>query len=278
MSIIQKINEQLVMQQVFFLIVSFFCVVHIQAQPSTEKNTVTIIGTIHNGNKYFNYKTLYKKITALKPDIILIEQSEPFKRVFGLQTAAFLGIWHPGIEQRAVQKYYRRNKECMVLPYDTLIPERKKYAGELIRNTDAVMNELANAANSRQMTKEDSLLCAAYIEKRNRWLDFIRDTTLERINQPDVTATIKGLYEKDAPVLSALVSKYVKDTVLVNWQRRENTFWITRNRYMGRQVMSFITQNKGRKIIVLTGLAHTYFIKEFLQHGESEVLMLQPAL
>ncbi len=71
-------------------------------QSETSQTEIIIIGTIHNGNKHFNHRTLIDVLQKVKPDIILWEQSKNFKRVFGIKTANFFGIWKPGIEQLAL--------------------------------------------------------------------------------------------------------------------------------------------------------------------------------
>ena len=67
-------------------------------QTDSSKTEIIIIGTIHTGNKIFNHKTLHKLLKKLNPDIILNENSEKHKPVFGLKTATFLKIAKPGIE------------------------------------------------------------------------------------------------------------------------------------------------------------------------------------
>jgi hypothetical protein len=62
---------------------------------------VLIIGVIHTGNEQFGYRELAAELERLRPDLILWEQSESFKRVFGIRTAHFcasggqeLSNWH----------------------------------------------------------------------------------------------------------------------------------------------------------------------------------------
>jgi len=251
-------------KKVLVVLLTLVASAKLHAQSEVGKAQVTIIGTIHNGNSHFDYKTLFHILERIKPDIILVEQSEPFRRVFGLQTASFLRIWHPGIEQRALQKYTRKYKHLRILPYDTLIPETRKYARTLSSNTQTVMNLLADAANNGQMTKEDSLTYAVYIEKRNSLFAFISDTTLERINKPDVIKKTKEIYQSYSPVLLNLVNNYIKDSALANWYRYEDNFWVQRNIFMGKQVVNTIVRNKGKKIVVLTGLAHSYFLHDYI--------------
>lgn len=253
------------MKRVLVLILFIISSSAVIAQEEASKSSVTIIGTIHNGNKQFGYKTLFRTLQRIKPDIILTEQNSPWKRVFGLQTASFLGIWHPGIEQRALQKYSRNYNNCIILPYDTTIAERKKYPTTLYQNTNTILELLEEKAKNSLMSKPDSIACVNYLDKRNKWLYFIVDTTLERINKPDIIELTKEVYLNNNEVLTQLINKYIADEALRTWHQKEESFWVPRNTYMGQQILAIAKKNPGKRIVVLTGLAHTYFLQDYLQ-------------
>ena len=44
------------------------------------QTNVTIIGTKHDGNQHFDHKTIYKYLQDIKPDVILIEQDDQYKK------------------------------------------------------------------------------------------------------------------------------------------------------------------------------------------------------
>lgn len=75
------------------------------SQTDSLKTEILIIGTIHTGNKNINHKILYQLLESLNPDIILDEDSQKYKPVFGLKTARFLKIVKPSIEQLALQTF-----------------------------------------------------------------------------------------------------------------------------------------------------------------------------
>ena len=91
----------------------------VYSQKDSVKTEILIIGTIHTGNKNINHKILYQLLESLNPDIILDEDSQKYKPVFGLKTARFLKIVKPSIEQLALQTFLKRHPNAIVLPYDT---------------------------------------------------------------------------------------------------------------------------------------------------------------
>lgn len=226
-------------------------------QPVTE---VIIIGTIHSGNDSFNHKTLYQQLVRLQPDIILEEYDKPYKRVFGLQPATFLKIAKPPIEQLALQKYSRKYKQVNILPYDTAFLSRRQYVKNLTKTTEAIYNGL----NMAVMSDDDSLQFAEYATRHNDFYTFLETASLYRINQPDVSNNIEHLADMQLQVLLPLAKKYIADSTLVNNYAADLLFWNNRNDYMAQQIKHYIQLYPGRKLVVLTGLKHKYFLQKKL--------------
>lgn len=251
-----------------FLLINNFSFSQIQA-PKTE---LFIIGTIHNGNKHFNHKTLYKVIKKYNPDIILWEQSTGFKRVFGLRTATFLKIWKPGIEQLSLQKYSRINKNVNILPFDTSIDSRKKYYHQMYKTEEAFFYRL----NNSNMSPSDSIVYTDYANKRNNFFEFIADTSLPRINKADIIGISADLYRLEEKFILPLGKKYITDSLVIKQFEDELKFWIARNDYMVKQIIKYTEQFPGKRIIILTGLNHKYYLHEkLLEQKESAIKMIE---
>ena len=229
-------------------------------QSETSQTQIIIIGTIHSGNKLFNHKTLYEILKNNKLDIILFEQNIKYKRVFGLRTANFLNIWKPGIEQLALQKFSRLNKDIQILPFDTTITSRKNYIKNLLTVKQTFHDSLYRAKKSIL----DSIIYADFTYKQNLFYSFIDTLTLSRINQSDIIDKSRELYYLEEKVILPLGKKYISDSLLVNNFSNEVQFWNDRNDYMVNQILYYSKQYAGKKIIILTGLNHKYYLKDKL--------------
>ena len=227
-------------------------------QFETSQTKIIVIGTIHNGNKIFNHRTLYEILKKNKPDIILWEQSIMFKRVFGLRTANFLKIWKPGIEQLSLQKYTAVNKDLLIFPFDTIITSRKNY----LKNRIVVKQSFHDNLYSAKKTLSDSTIYADFATKQNFYNGFIDTSTLSRINQKDIIDKSRELYYLEEKVILPLGKKYISDSLLVNNFSNEVQFWNDRNDYMVNQILNYSKQYAGKKIIILTGLSHRYYLQD----------------
>lgn len=230
------------------------------AQTDTSRTEIILLGIIHTGNKQFNFKTLYKTIKENTPDIILWEQNEQFKRVFGLITAYRLKIAKPSIEQLALQKFTSKNRKVPVFGFDTLITSRKHYLKTLIKTKDLFHDSLYRMKKSFS----DSIDYDNYSKKYNEFYNFIGNARLSSINQPDVVRKSSELYYLEEKQLLPMGKKYIADSSLVNQFQNEIEFWIARNEYMANKILTYAEQFKGKRMIVLTGLNHKYYLQNRL--------------
>ncbi len=252
----------------FVLIAIHFCTaINLLAQHSPAPSEIFIIGTIHTGNKKFNHNTLYNILNRLKPDIILREQDKPYKSVFGLRAANFLKIRKSSIEQLSVQQYAKRNKNAVILPYDTLIPNRRGYVKKWI----AINNRFYRQLDAASLSTQDSIVYASFKKTNKEYYSWVLGSTLSAINHPDVMERTRQLYEIEKGQVLNMGKLYLTDTAIVNGFENTTIFWDKRNAYMVEQLVKIINENPGKKILILCGLNHKYYLTERL--GKQNVLI-----
>ena len=232
------------------------------AAEAEKKTEIQIIGVVHSGNKNINYNALSNFLVEQNPDIILWEQEDEFKRVFGLLTAYRLKIARPTVEQMALQKLTQKNKSLPILGFDTLFKSKKDYIKKSIKINDSIHEQLYHA----RLTVEDSLAYDKYAKLRNETLDQYLEGTLSNVNSPAVYEKEISIREMERNIIAPLADKYVYDKILVNEFKEELSFWIARNDYMVKRILEVTRNQNGKKIIVLTGLAHKYYLVDKLKN------------
>lgn len=258
------------MRKVITITILLLCHLNGYCQTDSSKSEIIIIGTIHSGNKYFNHKTLYLLLDSLKPDLILDEDSEIFKPVFGLKTATFLKIIKPSIEQLALQTFSKRNKKIIILPFDTSFATKQdsknQIKTEILARKNYIKNQIKVEAaifDSLQIVRKDyldSINFENYIFKRNNYYDSFKNKTLEEINEPKFYNIAGDLYKDDEELILPLIKKYLKDSLLIKEFEKDLVFWNERNKYMARKIENISELYPKKRIIVLTGLNHKYFL------------------
>lgn len=257
------------MRYILFSCALFFLHKQCVGQTNTNNSKVYILGLIHKGTKHFGYQELVKKFESINPDIILWEQSIPFKKVFGLGTANFLKIWRPGIEQLALQKFKSQKEHFSVLPFDTIIRNRKAYVRTQQQNRDKFFNLLCSTKKS----EPDSINLAEYSKELNSYHNEINNKSLEEINDSTIVSRTRNLYKLEDTKIASILFKYSNDSLLNRWYMNDRNFWIARNTYMAQQIERIALANPGKTIIVLTGLNHKYFLVDKLKNKRDIQLM-----
>ena len=247
------------------------------AQQNEKQTEILIIGVNHSRTKKINYNKLYQLLENNKPDLILWEQSEDFISVFGIRTGYRLKLISPGTEQLALQAFNKKNKLIPILGFDTSFSSReidinesisrkhyskeeriakKNYVEESIRINDTFFTKLYQS----KLINEDSLKYRAYVDLHNNYIDDVFNKSLEEINLPVIYYKSMKLEEMESNVIIPLARKYMIDSITLNEYISDLNFGKARNRYMVQKVLDIASSHKGKRIIVLTGLSHKYFL------------------
>lgn len=235
------------------------------AQPAQ----VLVLGTRHDGNAHLNEKFLLAELERLKPDCILREDNRPFQRVTGLLLGARLGIWHPSVEQQALQRHSRRHRHVPILPYDTAF-DRRKYLYESNRNDFL----------TRKCLDSTLKLSGASAQHRNQFEEYVNlvktldqslELPLKSFNSQVVYEQITQYYQQTEQVLLPLAQLYCNEK-LADWHRRDLIFWEKRNAFMARRITELAKLMPGKRIVVLSGLMHKPFLRQILDKQENKAV------
>lgn len=232
------------------------------SQPATS--SLKILGTMHKGNSHFDEKQLIDAINAYQPDIILWEQAEGYKPVTGLGIAVRLGIANPGIEQKALQKVLRKQKKWVVAGFDTSFG-RREFIDRMVSVVSQVESQLLIAYQNGKMSENEARNYRRATVIDSAFFAFVLDTTLERINKKDIVDLSRQRHNDEKNILLPLAKAYA-DTVIARSFEEIVQFWELRNAYMCQKIQSHHRSNPGKRILVLTGLDHKYYLTDCLQN------------
>lgn len=236
----------------------------IHSVSQTAPPRLKIIGTMHKGNNHFNEMQLVDVINAYQPDIILWEQAEGYKPVPGLGIAMGLGIANPGIEQKALQKILRKQKDLLVLGFDTSF-ERKAFINQMISTSTEVESQLLLAFQQGKMNAVEARNYRRAVIVDSAFFEFVQDTTLERINKKDIVDVSRQRHIDEKNILLPLAKAYIDSTTASAFEEIVQ-FWEARNTYMCQKIKEYHRTYPGKRILVLTGLDHKYYLTDCLRN------------
>ncbi len=241
------------------------------ANPSP--NRVIIIGTKHNGNKMLTVKSMYNAINRINPDLILMELDSTIitncsiNKVWGAQTAEWLGIWKNPIEYRAVRKYQKKNKQVCISPFDVFIPNRKTYIAYHQAMEKSHQETLSKVYQQGLMNNSESAEYEKYSEINNAFMQLL-DSSLIQMNRSTLTDTIENILYKEKHFIRRLTLQNPALQPFGNWYNAQLDFWDERSAAMNKKIWDQLNANSNKTIVIITGLLHKAEIENFLQKKE----------
>ncbi|OPC68988.1 hypothetical protein [Elizabethkingia occulta] len=244
-----------------------------------KDSRVIILGTIHYGAENINTESVYKILSNFKPDIILLEaESNIFEKENMLKTD-FDGISNN--EFQATLRYQKENPGVQIKPAE--LEGRNNYRKELgiypeagfVFNKIEELDKKGEIKLSEQEKKHLSQLDTYWNSVEN-----IAKQDLKTVNSKQSDALVDSLmkyqYNRTRDIvnnhneftkLRLLSSKNKKDTITYkeyfnNWSNFEGNI---RNEGIAKNVIKYYKENPGKKIILLTGFKHRFFIKKYLE-------------
>lgn len=245
-----------------------------------KDSRVIILGTIHYGAENINAKSVYTILSDFKPDIILLEaESSIFEKENVLKTD-FDGINNN--EFQATLKYQKENPGVQIKPAE--LEGRNNYRKELGIYSEAgfVFNKIdeLNKKGELKLSGEEK----KHLSKLDSYWDAVESIAkqdLKTVNSKQSDAIVDSLmkyqYNRTRDIVNnhneftkfrLLSSKNKKDTITFkeyfnNWSNFEGNI---RNEGIAKNVIKYYKENPGKKIILLTGFKHRFFIKKYLEN------------
>lgn len=237
----------------------------------TNKRTeLVLLGTVHQPVQNFTPDSLYNILVKIKPDLILFEvDSSFFTKDFD-----FKKTWESN-ENIATVKYMSKFN-VDVRPYEfTGRNEYRRKIGSRPTDSKALklldsfyrnnqLNSLHKKNYKRFLEANDTLNSFAYLGARA----FNNSKT-------DKTAEIRQKYHYKE--LLSIMSEYpifsntyhVKndgDSIsYYEGYKKASEFWDLRNHTMSKNILHFIKEYRGKKIIVLNGYFHRYYLNSLIK-------------
>lgn len=259
------------MQKATYIVLVVLLVVFQSCQkPKTPKTELILMGTLHQPLEGFTADRLYGILETIQPDVILYEGDSSF---FSNDFKA-LKIWDSN-ENNAVQEYIKNHK-VKLRPYD--FTGRNEYRIAFgSRPTDKKATRLLDSLYKADALEAQDKMVYASFEAMNDTLMHIAKAGAKFFNSFTTDSIVKDRqyyqYEKLAEIMShypIFESTYhvKKDGDSISYMegyRRAYTFWNMRNKAMAKHILHFVDEDKGKRIIVLNGFFHRYYLNLLLR-------------
>lgn len=231
---------------------------------------VVIFGTRHSPNSVYNSDSLVKAALSIKPDVILIESDSTsyyFKTgVFRPLPGLSLYLKRIGLrskldpEDDMLHRLHREFPHVVIKPHDVAFngAERMRYRRELIQLEIDFDDAMSKAYDRNEMTDYRANVHVLWRHLRSSFWQLM-DSTLQVFNSDSTTEFVRQLETLEATHFRALVDSVPSLQPFnkrVNLSLQHSNY---RDEVMVQQILRYIKEYRGKRIIVLVGFFHRYY-------------------
>lgn len=235
---------------------------------SFAQTTLTIIGTAHERTNHFTSDTLLQMLIKIKPDVILQELDTALMDSQGNYKGRATA--DKGNEHVASMAYKNLYPKVVFRQFD--IEDRSFYYSR--HNTFAMENKLSISVDSlfsNGLLSDRNLQIISSLYKINGELNTMYGMDIHILNSKKYMKLAASrqdwMYNRQLEVIGstpALKQYY-------DFYKDDGDFWIRRNKAMIHNIASYLKEFKGKKIVVLTGATHKYFLTDGLSPLQSRL-------
>ncbi|RKE98137.1 hypothetical protein [Ichthyenterobacterium magnum] len=256
------------MKKILFLIIALIVITSCKTEQPTE---IIVIGNLHKPASNYNPEILFNILENLQPDFILHEiDSSFFTSDFKFSKP------YDENEGMASKKYIEKYPATQLRPYE--FEGRNQYRRDKgMRPTDRLTLKLLDSLSKvNLLTTEQSEIFNTY-QALLEPLKVRAAKSPEHFNNPqtDSICERRQFYQYQMiPKITNVREEFSKRFVTKpngekisyrNGYQLWADFWDTRNKTMAKNILKISEQNKEKRIVVLTGFMHRYYLLKELK-------------
>lgn len=236
----------------------------------TATTEVVVLGTVHFPTAAFTADSLYNALETLRPDVILFEiDSVRIDQVFqspplGQRLAVALGLQAESNEIMAVAKYKQFHPVVLVRPYEWDQRDAFHRRHHILTTPDSIFTKLRALRAAGRLTSQQQRTLGTYDSLTTCLNDLGATQPLSAFNSvaADSLAQRRQYYQYHK--IKAIVDATAELREFRNFYRLNERYWDIRNLAMARNIRRYAAYYPGRRLLVLTGFFHRYYLRREL--------------
>ncbi len=259
-----------------FLVAKFFLTSILLSQ-NNQHATVVIIGVSHTESRFMNTDSLLLVLQKVKPDLILDEMQSPSgfytkekelrKLPVSVKLRTKLGIGQKLSPEKMVLYEYRKiDSNIIIRPFDIYIEDRNKYIRQDKEWENKFFGIVNDPKNSNTFSLYQTDLFLQYVRLNNFVYNITRKSYFD-MNQPDVPDSLRKMIAVRDPFTQSIVDSVAIARSLRPYYEKNKNFWRERNEKMANNIIEYIQEYPGKRIVVLTGLLHKHYLMDLLHQS-----------
>ena len=212
-------------------------------------------------------------VKRLKPDVLLDEldtlsypyRKGGFRRMLAWRLLSTKSPFLPkmSLEGQVIHRYHRENPDVVVRSFDQAIANRRKYMRGMRVVDVKLFNAVYYAHINNEMSDHQNSLYDQFLQA-DRFLDRSINFPLWRMNNDTTTAMLRQRKLLGYAYFRKFVDSIPSLSRFSEVLAKDEKEWTERNHIMAQNILRYINQYPGKRIVVLTGNMHRYFLLDLL--------------
>lgn len=236
---------------------------------------VYVVGSMHFETDNIKRDDLYAYINKVAPSIILYESDEQtvnrmVKRTDFLNQ--MMSSFKKGnkVESFVALRYLKHHPESKVLGYEWEERDRFHFKHNYRKNMGKLLGMAHKLNREKVLSNEESKVMNEYQEVTKKYLNLGNSKTPYDFNNPIADSIIRTrqtyVYHRIPQILKTKeLSDELREFLPVHM-----SYWDTRNLAMVNNIVNQIKKNPNKRVVVLTGYTHRYYLINELKKLEEE--------
>lgn len=242
---------------------------------SNNGTEVYVVGSMHFETNSFKRDDLYAYINKVTPSIILYESDKQTVNRMVNRTDflnQLMSSFKKGnkVESFVALRYANHHPESKVLGYEWEERDQFHFKHNYRKNMSKLLGTAIKLNKENLLSNEESGIMNEYQEVTKKYLNLGNSKTPYDFNNPIADSIIRVrqeyVYNKIPEILKTKeLSDDLKEFLPVHM-----TYWDKRNMAMVKNIVNQIKNNPNKRILVLTGYSHRYYLIDELKKLEEE--------
>ena len=250
----------------------------LQSQKNTSLNTGTevyVVGSMHFETNNFKRDDLYTYINKVSPSIILYEgDAQTANRMVNRTDLLnqLMSSFKKGnkVERFVALRYLKHHPESEVLGYEWEERNRFHFKHSYRKNMGKLIGTAIKLHKEKALSNEESEIMNEFFTVNKKYSNLGNSKTVYDFNNPIADSIIRVRQEFVYNIIPKILNTKELSDELKEFVPVHMDYWDTRNMAMVNNIVNQIKNNPNKRIVVLTGYSHRYYLIDELKKLEEE--------
>lgn len=233
---------------------------------------ISVLGTVHFPTENVNADSIYNVLLKFEPDMILTEIGQ--ENMY--EDFTYKKLYNEN-EMVSVVRYKMNHPKVQLRPIDIFERNEKRKALGVFSEASPVFQNLNKLNREKSFSNKEQVIWNKFSDYWKQ-SDNIGKSELKTINSKESDKVVdsliyyqyfklKEIVDQNPLFEKSKMANAKKDTISQrNYFATWADFEMSRNKAIAENVHQYIKENPHKRIIVLIGFKHRFFIKEYLEH------------